>query len=138
LLTEADPAQRVLGRAADSHPKEVLAMRAELHEAGVEIVVGDSSIAYALGTVPGRPGQFHVTPDASYSAWLHEYQHFLDDKAGGWRGMKQLWDKELRTKMEQRAYQKEIDLMRSLGHEDVATCLQQNLAREMQKIQELY
>jgi hypothetical protein len=81
---EADPARRVMGPAWRSHPEEVASMRRTIEDAGVEVIERPDALAYAPGLRRGEPGQFYIDPNASYSAWLHEYQHFLDDQAAGW------------------------------------------------------
>jgi hypothetical protein len=134
LLADADPARRVLGAAAESHPEEIAAMTNEMEAAGVETVEREGAMAYQPGLRGGEPGKILMDPQASYSAWLHEYQHFLDDRAAGWGGMRQLFDSAARAQMETNAYTKEIELMTQLGHEDIANELRENLAAELAKI----
>jgi uncharacterized Zn-binding protein involved in type VI secretion len=119
-LSEADPARRVLGPARLSHAEEIAAMRRTMEEAGVEVRERPGAMAYAPGVRTGEPGQFIIDPDASYSAWLHEYQHFADDQAAGWGGFRDLYDNNTRWQRESAAYNKEIELMEGMGHHDVA------------------
>jgi uncharacterized Zn-binding protein involved in type VI secretion len=134
LLSEADPARRVLGPASKSHSQEIAEMRKALEEAGVEVRERTDALAYAPGLKAGRPGQFIIDPDASFSAWTHEYQHFLDDKAAGWQGFAAVCDSDIRWAMEQSAYGKEIDMMEKLGHADVASELGKLMEQERQRI----
>jgi uncharacterized Zn-binding protein involved in type VI secretion len=134
LFTEADPAREVLGTALNSHPVEVAQMRQTLADMGVEVIERPGSMAYSPGLRTGEPGQMIIDPDASYSAWLHEYQHAVDDQASGWGGMKALFDNDLRWQWEQNAYNQEINLARQLGHDDVAQQLMLNMERERQSI----
>src|SRR5579859_4589527 len=92
LLSQADPARDVLGPASVSHPDGIAQMRQTLTDAGVEVVDRPGAMAYSPGLSPGQPGQMIIDPDASYSAWLHEYQHAMDDQAIGWGGMQSLFD----------------------------------------------
>ena len=133
-LAEADPAKRVLGSARDSHPEEIAQMRKTLDEWGVDLVERPNDMAYGPGLRPGEPGQMIIDPDASYSAWLHEFQHASDDRAAGWAGMRGLADQDNRWQMEQNAYGQEIQLMEGLGHSDVADELRANMEAERKYI----
>ncbi|MEZ0190471.1 PAAR domain-containing protein [Ralstonia solanacearum] len=134
LLTEADPAREVMGSATVSHPAEIAQMRGALADAGVEVIDRPGSMAYSPGLREGEPGQMIIDPDASYSAWLHEYQHAMDDKAVGWGGMKSLFDGDLRWQWEQNAYNREIELAQQFGHDKVVEQLQKNMELERQSI----
>jgi uncharacterized Zn-binding protein involved in type VI secretion len=133
-LAEADPARRVLGPASKSHPEEIAKMRKAMEEAGVEIKDRPGALAYSPGLRRGEPGQVYLDPDASYSAWKHEYQHFLDDKADGWSGMGGIVNRDTRWAREQSAYAKEIEMMEEMGHHDVADELRLNMEEERMKI----
>lgn len=91
-------------------------------------------MAYAPNPRAGRPGQFIIDPDASYTAWRHEFRHYLDDKAGKWQGWSALSDKNTRWAWEQRAYAEEISYMRRLGHDDVVEELIKLQTREWRNI----
>ncbi|MFV8601438.1 PAAR domain-containing protein [Ralstonia pseudosolanacearum] len=134
FLTEADPAREVMGPATASHPTEIGQMRGSLSEAGVEVIERPGSMAYSPGLREGEPGQMIIDPDASYSAWLHEYQHAMDDQAAGWGGMKSLFDSDLRWQWEQNAYNREIELAQQLGHDKVVEQLQKNMESERRSI----
>jgi uncharacterized Zn-binding protein involved in type VI secretion len=132
-LSQGDPARRVMGAATKSHPEEIAKMRKAMEEAGVEVRERTGAMAYSPGLKPGEPGQFFIDPDASFSAWTHEHQHFLDDKAAGWGGMRDLFDNDLRWTREQAAYGKEIEMMENMGHKDVANDL-----RELMEAERMY
>jgi uncharacterized Zn-binding protein involved in type VI secretion len=133
-LSEGDPARRVMGPASKSHPEEIAQMRRALEEAGVEVQERTGAMAYAPGLRKGTPGQIVIDPDASFSAWTHEYQHFLDDKAAGWGGFPDLFDNDIRWAREQAAYGKEIEMMEKMGHKDVADELRQLMEAERMNI----
>jgi hypothetical protein len=64
--------------------------------------------------------QFINYENASYSAWLHEDQHYLDDKEAGWTGFRILADKDEPIRRESNAYVKEIELAFSLNNKELA------------------
>lgn len=134
LLSEADPARAVLGPATESHPEEIAQMRQALTDAGIEVLERPGAMAYAPGLRPGEPGQFIIDPEASYPAWLHEFQHAMDDKAAGWGGMRGLMNPETRWAFEKAAFGREIEFMRKGGHDDVVKQLQDLLKKEWGKI----
>jgi len=83
---DADPL-RVHGNAFETHPAEVEAMIKEAKELGVEINWrSDGGLAYGPAPSAGRPGVLVIDRDASYGAWLHEFNHMRDDAAAGWPG----------------------------------------------------
>ena len=130
----ADPMFEVTGSAFDSNPKEVEQIMKTLKEWGVELNLGSNTLGYGC-LRRGVPGGMSVTKEASYSAWLHEFQHAEDDKNAGWNGLEVLWcDPEERIRREKRAYQKEIDLAYEYGRKDIVERLKQNLNEEIQKI----
>jgi hypothetical protein len=61
-------------------------------------------MAYSPGLSPGNPGQLIIDHNASYIVLVHEYQHYLDDAAGGFQGMRQLYDQNGRIIKELKAY----------------------------------
>lgn len=130
----ADPALAVLGPASVSHRQEIAEITSTLEGWGVEIRQRQGTLSYAPGLSVGQPGQMIVDPSASYSAWLHEFQHATDDHAIGWGGMRTLMDSELRWKWEQNAYAKEIELMTRLGYPEVVKQLKINMANERRAI----
>ncbi|GFE51947.1 hypothetical protein So717_37000 [Roseobacter cerasinus] len=134
FMKDADPARRVMGPATRSHPNEIAAMKAELEKAGVEVIERPGAMAYGPSGSGGKPGQFIIDPDASYSAWSHEYQHFLQDRASGWQGMRILTDKNVRWAWEQEAFAVEKSMMRRLGHTSVLEELDELQTLEWQRI----
>ncbi len=136
-LTEADPVRDVLGPGKKSHPEEWNNTIDELKREGVEVVMtNEEKLAYAPGLRAGEPGQIHLNNDASIGALRHEYQHFLDDKAAGYKGMRGLYDLQFRRQTETNAYGKEIQLMEETGNQEAANKLKENLAKELQKLDE--
>ena len=130
-----DPMFDVFGRAEDSNPKELNLLLKELSEIGVQINYNDPDGALAYQSVRmGEPGIISVTPNASYSAYLHEAQHAKDDMEAGWDGSRAVWDVDEHIRREEKAYQKEIDLALSLNRPDIADKLKRNLENEIKDI----
>ena len=53
-------------------------------------------------------------PEASISAWEHEFKHFLDDEAAGFLGMRSLGNINYRAGTELHAYKTEVDFVKTL------------------------
>ncbi|CAN5458026.1 hypothetical protein BH10PSE19_BH10PSE19_22050 [soil metagenome] len=99
-----------------SHPEEYNAVIRDLKANNVEISFRDNQLAYGPASLPGRPGNIVLSPDASISALRHEYGHFLDDKALGFPGMRAYYENpSLRVATERRQYLAEINLAKSIG-----------------------
>ena len=136
--TTDDPVREVLGSAYMSHPTKIAAFKKNMRSLGVEIIETDehdnASMGYYPSPIAGRPGQFKVNKNASYGAWLHEFEHVTDDATSGWQGIRIVWTDEA-VEWERRAYQKEIDLMTEMGYNEIAKRLQvlleQEIARRM-------
>jgi hypothetical protein len=76
-----------------------------------------------------------VSNNASYSAWLHEFQHVKDDMLAGWDGNYVLWcNPEERIRREKRAYAIEIDMAKSFNRNDIVKRLEANLSAEIERI----
>jgi hypothetical protein len=136
-LTEADPVRDILGPGKKSHPEEWNNTIDELKKEGVEVIItNEEKLAYAPGLRAGEPGQIHLNNDASIGALRHEYQHFLDDKAAGYKGMRGLYDLQYRKQTEINAYGREIQLMEETGNHEAANKLKENLAKELQRLDE--
>lgn len=137
--SQADPMADVMGSTYDSNPEELKQIKDQLDEWGVEINENEDSENIGYGcTRHGMPGVLSINRSASYSAWLHEFQHVKDDKEGGWNGVDILFDKEKHIAWEKRAYQIEIDLAKSLNREDIVKKLEENLENEIQRIKRLF
>lgn len=124
----ADPFRDVMGPGRSSHPDQWNALIEEMKENGVEIVYREGAMAYSPGK--GAAGQLIVDPDASYSALLHEYTHYLDDFLAGFPGMEYHFQTINRVRSELRAYLQEIKLAESLGYKNVAAQLFENYRAE--------
>ncbi|NML65106.1 hypothetical protein HHL22_07790 [Hymenobacter sp. RP-2-7] len=132
----ADPVRDILGPGRLSHPEEWSSTLASLKQAGVEIMLSfEERLAYAPGTMPGRPGQIHLHEDASIGALRHEYQHFLDDQNAGFLGTRGLYDLNFRRQTEINAYGLEIKMMEQMGEREAVAQLQQNLSAELAKLE---
>ena len=128
-----DPLVDVMGTAVDTHPEEVRQMIQILEEWGVEI---NKSNALGYGVARrGTRGVMSITDNASYGAWVHEFQHVKDAKENGWDAAEVLYDNpEERIRRERKAYQLEIDLANSLGYTKVAKELERLLDEEIKNI----
>lgn len=116
LHTYNDPIREKLGSAYNSHPNEIDELKKNIQEKGVKIREMGKDMAYCPNPFPGSPGQIKMDPEASYSAWLHEYQHILDDEASGWQGYRLFADPQIVAELEDKAYDVEIDFAKSLGY----------------------
>lgn len=130
----SDPMFEVFGKAGDSNPEELESLLQELSDMGVEINSNSGGALAYQSTQFGKPGVISVTPNASYSAYLHEAQHAKDDMAAGWNGSRAVWDVEEHIRREQSAYAVEIKLAESLGRTDIADELRKNLENEIAEI----
>ncbi len=119
LRTTEDPIRERLGSAFESHPKEVSAIIEDLSGRGVLVEYRRGAMGYEPNPTPGAPGRVVMDPDASYSAWLHEKTHVLDDESSGWHGFRNFADPEIAAAFEKRAYDIEIDFAESLGYNDI-------------------
>ena len=113
LKVDADPVRRLTGPASHSHPDEIARMRQQITDAGGRVDNQAGRLAYEPGSI-GQPGTIRIDPDASYSAWLHEFRHFQDDMASGWQGQARLYDPQTRWAWERAAYQQEMIHVQSL------------------------
>ena len=134
----SDPIRDVLGSGIESNPKEWDKLINTMKDNGVEIVYRDGTMAYSPGLVPGAPGQLIIDKNASMSALIHEYQHYLDDVASGLPGMRQLYEQNPRIIKELRAYMKEIKISDELGLKDVSEQLWKNYRQERDHILNLF
>lgn len=126
----------VTGSAFDSNPGEIQKILEQLKDWGVEVNHSSKTLGYGC-IKQGEPGIMSITRDASYSAWLHEFQHVKDDRAAGWDGIYVLWnDPAERIRRERRAYNLEIEQARLNSREDIVKRLEANLGAEIKRIWE--
>lgn len=125
--------REVIGSAEKSHPKEIAEMEKILKDAGVEIVRREKTMAYSPAIVAGKPGQFFIEEGASYSAWCHEFQHFLDDRDDGFIGFRVFQDLEKCKQREINAYGVEIDLAVKYRRQDIVDRLKNLMEKEVAK-----
>ena len=131
---KGDPAYARYGPASESHPEQLAQTIAKLEKAGVEVIRRPDALAYQPNSTPGRPGQMILDPDASWSAILHEMQHFLDDAAKGFPGAERLYQPNIRWWFESRAYAQEIALARRNGDKALIKELEALRLKEWQNI----
>ena len=133
--TTADPMREVTGAGLTSHPKEISRILSELKAFKVEVIHRGSSMAYAPALSPGMAGQFMIDEEASYSAWMHEYKHFCDDRDDGFLGMRVFQNTEKCIKREIDAYDVEIELARQAGRLDIVDRLEALKAKEVSRFE---
>ncbi|MBP0984615.1 MAG: minor capsid protein [Oscillospiraceae bacterium] len=129
--TTDDPMREVTGSAMSSNPDEVEAMKNDLTDSGVELIITDHDMAYAPGIRPGEPGQFLIDRNASFSAWCHEYKHFCDDRNDGFLGFRVFEDPAKCRQREIDAYQVEIDMAEKAGRPDIVERLKKLRDKEV-------
>ena len=134
FYSKSDPMFDAFGSAEFSNPKELKKLLKTLSDMGVEINSNSGGALAYQSTQFGKPGVISVTPNASYSAYLHEAQHAKDDMEAGWNGSRAIWDVEEHIRREQNAYAVEIKLAEDLGRPDIADELRKNLENEISEI----
>ena len=117
--TDNDPIKKYIGEAEKSHPKKLKEIIDDMESSGVVITRRNDCIGYFPNTRIGKPGNVNIEKGASISAWLHEYQHFCDDRADGYLGFRVFQNMKKCAEREIKAYQVEIDLAKSKGYNDV-------------------
>ena len=133
--TTADPMREVTAAGITSHPKEINGILSELKEYDVEVIHRGNGMAYAPALSPGKAGQFIIDEEASYSAWMHEYKHFCDDRDDGFLGMRVFMDTEKCIKREVDAYNVEIELAKQAGRQDIVDRLEALKAKEVSRFE---
>lgn len=129
--TSDDPIREVMGAGLKSHPEKVNSMLDDMIAAGVEIEYRDNAMAYSPSVVSGSPGRLIIDKEASYSAWKHEYTHFLDDKKDGYLGLRVFADLEKCIERESHAYDTEIEIAKQLKREDMVKRLEELKRKEI-------
>lgn len=119
LRTYEDPIREKIGSAFESHYEETLKIIKELEAKGIEIEYRDNVMGYQPNPTPGKAGRFVIDRRASYSAWLHERQHVIDDENSGWKGFRNFMNPERAVEFEDNAYDIEIAFAEELGYNDV-------------------
>jgi hypothetical protein len=115
-----------LGSAMESHPEEHASIMKDLGETGVEVTPDPNRLAYTPGN--GGPGQMILDPNASIGALRHEYQHFLDDRAAGYPGMRYWFEDPANVVgIEERGYAREIQTAIETGNGDLVPLIQKQL-----------
>lgn len=122
--TYDDPIRERLGSAYKSHPDGVEQIKKHLSEMGVTVNEKGTNMNYGPSPIPGRPGRLNIDPEASYSAWLHEYEHAKQDERSGWNGILALMDPNEAQKWEDAAYDAEIDFAKKLGYDKIVKRLE--------------
>lgn len=135
LHTYDDPIREKLGSAYKSHPRELKELKSIIRNKGVEIEESGKAMAYQPSPSHGMPGRLKMDPEASYSAWLHEYQHILDDEATGWNGWAIMKDMQKFIETEDRAYAVEIEFAKELGYNKIVNRLRWLRAERRREIE---
>ena len=134
MHTYADPMREKMGSAYDSHPKEMKRIEKQLKGKGVAVEFRDDNMGYSPSLRGGAPGTIIMDPNASYSAWLHELKHLHDDEESGWKGFHLIQDPETFARMEDAAYDIEIDFARKNGYNRIARRLERLKFERRQEI----
>ena len=138
LKNDADPLHDLLGPGRLSHPQEWETTIHLLKQEGVDVVFRAGVMAYGPQPTAGKPGRLLIDPEASIGALRHEAQHFADDKALGFPGMRNLFIPKTRWQMEYNAYMTEVKLARDLRAFPTGTQLVENARAEKQFITKNY
>ncbi len=131
---ESDPTKKVLGPGKNSHPKEWEQTIENFNNNEVEVVIkNNGTMGYAPKTDFRKP-QVNIDTDASYSALMHEEQHYIDDLANGFPGAKFNFQTKNRLKLEFNAYMREIKTAEKMGNKKLANQLFENYIKERNQI----
>lgn len=131
--TKDDPIREIIGAAEESHPEELKRIQKDLIESGVIIRRRNNVMAYTPALAPGAPGELLMEEGASFSAWLHEYKHFCDDRTDGYLGMRVFMDTEKCIQREIDAYQEEIEFAKQYKRNDIIERLEELRDNEVAK-----
>ncbi len=131
--SKADPVEELFGAGIKSHPEEWKRIIDDLFSNDVEIIYkSNEALAYIPGSAKGFKGQIILNQDSSYSALLHEYEHFLTDKKAGFVGFEGVYNPNFRAQSEINSYGKEIEFVRNNGNnQEVLNRLKENLKEEI-------
>ncbi|CAM4026455.1 T7SS effector LXG polymorphic toxin [Listeria booriae] len=130
----ADPARVVYGSGKNSNPVEWNETINNLKNQNVEVVMKENgTMGYAPKTDFQQP-QLNIDSKSSYSALIHEQQHYLDDAAQGFKGNAFNFQIKNRVQLEFNAYMKEIQIAERTGNRQLANQLFENYIRERNQI----
>lgn len=133
LHTRNDPMVEVMGAAIENNKEELQGILSKLNELGVEVEYRTDEYAYEI-IGKGKPGRIIIDKYASLSAWLHEYQHAIDDSNAGWSSIRIMKNPAKRFRREQKAYQVEIDLAKKIGNKEMVIRLEKLMEEERKLI----
>ena len=131
--TAEDPMREVTGIGLESNLREIKRLIEDVTSSGTELEYRDGTMCYEPGLCKGIPGRIVIDPEASYSAWIHEYTHFLDDRKDGFLGMRVLEDCAKCIEREVHAYDVEIQLAEKAGRPDIIERLEELKRAEVKK-----
>lgn len=114
---------------------EYAELKKSLLDEGVELrEKGREAIGYMIGLHLGDPGQLAYFPGMSWSARLHEYDHFREDKRLGHPSFEfYATHPEVGVEMERRAYGIEMEMARKAGYDELVGRLEQLLKGEVRQ-----
>lgn len=129
-----DPSKEYNGAGKISHPNEWNTTIDNLKNQGVEVVEkANGTMGYSPKT-DFNPSQLNIDGNSSYSALMHEQQHYLDDLANGFKGWESMLDTKFRLQSEFNAYMTEIKIAEQAGNKILSNQLFENYIRERNKI----
>lgn len=114
---------RVLGSAYQTDFHTVLFILSVLKKYNVSINYNEeNNISYGPKFSVSSP-TLSINRSDSICSWMHEFQHFLDDKNSGWKFRYFLYDAKEHWKYEYKAYMVEIKYLRKIKRYDIASKL---------------
>ena len=125
FYTKHDPMREVFGSAEISNPKQIEKIKEKLNSLGVKLIQPEEEkMCYSPSLCPGNPGVVTISKGASYSAWLHEFKHVIDDYNDGWLGFRVFQNPQKCVQREIDAYEIEINLAKLHNRADIVKRLE--------------
>ena len=135
FYTKHDPMREVFGSAEISNPKQIEKIKEKLNSLGVKLIQPEEEkMCYSPSLCPGNPGVVTISKGASYSAWLHEFKHVIDDYNDGWLGFRVFQNPQKCVQREIDAYEIEIKLAKLHNRADIVKRLEALRDDEIKKM----
>ncbi|NRR28664.1 hypothetical protein HSX11_00390 [Oxalobacteraceae bacterium] len=116
MYSGGDRLKEIMGSARINNPAEFTSIINDLRASGVTISYRPGQLAYGPAASIGHPGNIVLDPDSSLSAILHEYGHFLDDRALDYPSQRYYYENpRARIDTERTQYLREIRIARRFG-----------------------
>lgn len=121
---EGDYLRDALGPAINNpkYEKQLSYIKNEITKSNAKLIIREGNNMYYNAPGHGQPGEIILPPEASIGAYLHEFEHFIQDRESGfnlgidWMFMhpKEFAENELRS------YKKEYDYAKEMKLNDIA------------------